>query len=249
VRFLQVFATAIDLGERVSVKGLLHVWKVCSVPLLPSDHRPSKQFAHFQKYNRVGSAASIHESLKCLSSWQNTSCLFPVGLKAIPKLFSVFRFYTVWSYLRLHSGGMFKNWTSLKLNSGAFWWFGVSCSGKHFLGWTQIGRTDQQREQVRVVFPLPKDKLENRSLLRLRLRSVLKLRKNFVRTLYEPRAKPTNVYGCPSGCRTKSRKKEVTDAFRIPFHTDLNEHFPGLNNVNASYYRFLLSDGHPYILS
>jgi hypothetical protein len=25
VRFLQVFATAIDLGERVSVKGLLHV--------------------------------------------------------------------------------------------------------------------------------------------------------------------------------------------------------------------------------
>jgi hypothetical protein len=55
------------------------------------------------------------------------------------------------------------------------------------------------------------------------------------------------VYECPSD-NTKFRKQEDTDAFGIPFHTDINDDYRGVNDNDASYYifcRFLLSDGRP----
>jgi hypothetical protein len=48
------------------------------------------------------------------------------------------------------------------------------------------------------------------------------------------------AYGCPSEY-TKSRKEVVTDAFGIPFHTDIIDNTRGVNAISASEYRIFFA--------
>ena len=58
------------------------------------------------------------------------------------------------------------------------------------------------------------------------------------------------IYRCPSD-NTKSRKYEVTDAFVLPFHTGINVEYRGVTDTNVInfFFRFLLSNGHPQLVS